>query len=419
MICPISKQYQFARSSRSRKQTGVATLLTAVVLMLAVFSITYVISEVVIAEKQVVADELRSKQAFQAAYAGMEYARVGAEDGACTTVGECTGSVSGANYSVIASGSASLIEITSKGTSDDGSVERVINIAVGKIPGEATPPAIPIVARGGLGLTGNVKAINNESAITVWSGSDFTAGGSANTYVSVDGEDNQLSTIKATGQASAIYGPDVITNDGNLIEPKTTDSELLNAFFNKNSIEEFQTNPSGTLQTFSEMKDYNVGTKAYWDTEFTYYNDGDVSLGNSDVKSGTVDDESFEELANAKGAASGEDVKQAFLDSANVAGTNLSFSNTAILGSPSNPVTIVVKGTLTIQSSPTIFGVIIAEKVVLAGSPIVIGGMVVLDDGADAVSGAGTPTVIMDKVIMGDAVNSDAYGTVKNSWKDW
>lgn len=419
MIYPIRKPHGFAQSIYVARQRGVATLVTAVILMLVVFSITYVISEVVIAEKQVVADEIRSKQAFQAAYAGMEYARVGAQDGVCSVVGECTGTVFGASYSVIASGSVSLVEVTSTGTSNDGSVQRVIKFAVGKVPGEATPPAIPIVARGGLGLTGNVKAINNESAITVWSGSDFTAGGSANTYVSVDGEDNQLSTIKATGQASAIYGPDVITNDGNLVLPKTSDSELLQAFFKKNSIEEFQTNPSGTIQTFAEMKDYNVGAKAYWSNEFTYYNDGDVSIGNSDVKTGTVDDESFEQLAEQKGGISGADLKQSFLDSANIAGTNLSFSNSAILGSPSDPVTIVVKGTLTLQSSPTIFGVIIADKIVMTGSPIIIGGMVVLDDGSDAVSGGGTPTVIMDKVIMGDAVNSDAYGTIKNSWKDW
>lgn len=432
MIYPTRLSAAKGSSGKRSNQRGVATLLTAVVLMLAVFSITYVISEVVISEKQTVANELRSKQAFQAAYAGMEYARVVAADGGCTVVGTCVGSVSGATYSVIASGSTSLITLTSTGTSDDGSVARVINIAIGRIPGEAVPPAVPIVARGGLGLTGNVKAINNEEAITVWSGSDFTAGGSANTYINVDGEDNQLSTIKATGNATAIYGPDIITNDGNLTDPKTSTEELLQAFFNKSSLTDFGEEDGRTLQEFDDMSSYNQATD--WEQDYTYYSASDVSLGNSNISNGTVEDASFDKLAAIKGLydldgdPDGTAVKDNFLSSASVAGTNLTYSNSAILGSPSNPVLIVVNGTLTLNSSPTIFGLIIANKIVMSGSPIIIGGIVLTEDGKNpdgtsngevSMSGAGTPTIIMDKTVLGRSTQSDDYGTVSNSWKDW
>ena len=411
----------FKYDSRN-KQKGVATLVTAVVLMLAVFGISYFASETVINEKQIASNEFRSKQAFMAAQAGIDYGRAVAIDGLCVPGSPCSPptDIGGGSFNVqiVSSAAGSIYTIESTGVSEDGSVERMITYAIGKLPGEGYPPNVPIVARGGLGLTGNVKAVNNEESLTVWSGNDFGLNGSANTYIKIDDNVNQLSSIKNPG-GNNVYGPDVLTNDPNL--GNATESELLEAFFNKSSIEEFsETYATGCttgncLENIDDMASYDVSNYGDYANK-VYYSDTDYTIGNSSVPQGTIPEASLTEW---EALTNSDPDRNDLLTSGSVTGANLKFDNTTILGSPSDPVTIVVKGKLTLNSSPTIFGIIICEELEVKGSPIIIGGVVVLDQDADAMTGNGTPTIIMDKVVMQQTKQSDIYGPVKNSWKDW
>lgn len=421
----LNRTRSATRLGSRNRQKGVATLITAVVLMLAVFGVSYFASEAVINEKQIASNEFRSKQAFMAAQAGIDYGRAVANDGLCVSGSPCsppTG-IEGGSFSVeiVSSAAGSIYTIESTGVSEDGSVERLITYAIGKLPGEGYPPNVPIVARGGLGLTGNVKAVNNEESLTVWSGSDFGINGSANTYVKIDDNVNQLSSIKNPG-GNNVYGPDVLTNDPNL--GNATEAELLEAFFNKSSIQEFSEgyvedscddSSCAALDNFSEMPNYDVDNYGDYANK-VYYSNGPVTIGNSDVPNGTVPEASLSEwelLTN------NDPNRSDLLQSGSVTGANLKFDNTTILGSPSDPVTIVVDGKLTLNSSPTIFGIIICDELEVKGSPIIIGGVVVLDQDAAAMTGNGTPTIIMDRVVMQQTQQSDIYGPVKNSWKDW
>ena len=405
-----------------KKQRGVATLVTSVVLMLAVFGVSYFASETVINEKQIASNEFRSKQAFMAAQAGIDYGRAVANDGLCVSGSPCSPptDIGGGSFSVeiVSSAAGSIYTIESTGLSEDGSVERLITYAIGKLPGEGYPPNVPIVARGGLGLTGNVKAVNNEESLTVWSGNDFGLNGSANTYIKIDDNVNQLSSIKNPG-GNNVYGPDVLTNDPNL--GNATEAELLEAFFNRSSLEEFsETYATGCttgncLENIDDMSSYDLSNYSDYANK-VYYSDSDYTIGNSSVPQGTIPEGSltkWETLTNS------DPDRNDLLQSGSVTGANLKFDNTTILGSPSDPVTIVVNGKLTLNSSPTIFGIIICDELEVKGSPIIIGGVVVLDQNADAMTGNGTPTIIMDKVVMQQTKQSDIYGPVKNSWKDW
>jgi len=424
VITPSSK-------TKQTNQRGVATLVTAVVLMLAVIGISFIVSETVISEKQIVSSDFKARQAFMAAQAGIDYGRIVAQNGACII--PCTPSISGASVTVTVSAASgsNLYTIQSVGLSEDSSVQRILTVAIGKLPGDTYPPNVPIVARGGLGLTGNVKAVNNEQNLTVWSGSDFGLNGSANTYVSIDGNPNQLSSIKNPG-GNNIYGPDVVTNDPNLANAE--EAEILQAFFGKAKVYEFSSKyTKGTgaqtaceasggegdtqcdfLDNFTDISSYNINN--YDTTETEFYSNGDVTLGNNDVTNGTVPDGSITAWENQTG---NDPDRNDLLTSGSVAGANLKFDNTAIIGTPSNPVRIVVDGKLTINSSPTIFGLIIADEIEFKGSPIIVGGVVVLDQVPEAVTGAGTPTIIMDKAVLDNTQASDSYGPIKNSWKDW
>lgn len=438
-----------------KKQQGVATLVTAVVLMLAVFGISFFVSETVINEKQVASSDYRAKQAFMVAQAGIEYGRIVAESGSCAEGSPCSPAVDGGQVSVeIVSNGSDLYTIVSTGVSEDQSVSRTLSMAIGRLPSDSYPPNVPIVSRGGLGLSGNVKAVNNEEALTVWTSGDFGLGGSANTYISIDGNYNQLSSIKNPG-GNNIYGPDVITNDPNLDKAPEV---ILDAFFGKDRYEDFapdqtldysagsdeytvtcnsifngltysETVSSANLSTvidnsdfqdcidnFAQMSDYDVSD--YTGQETKYYSSGDVTLGNSDFNNGTVPETS---ISDWEQNTNYDPDRNDLIESGSVAGANLTFSNTAVIGTPSDPVTIVVNGKLTLNSSPTIFGIIIADEIEFKGSPIIVGGVVVLNEGSvsEPVTGNGTPTIIMDKVVMQNTQKNPNFGPVKNSWKDW
>ena len=70
MVSNMSRD-RFCRSP-IKVESGVATLVTAVVLMLAVFGISFYLSEVVIKEKQSVSVKQRGFEAFNSAMAGLD-----------------------------------------------------------------------------------------------------------------------------------------------------------------------------------------------------------------------------------------------------------------------------------------------------------------------------------------------------------
>ena len=395
------------RVNRTR-QRGVATLVTAVVLMLAVFGISYVVSEIVINEKQIAANDWRAKEAFHAAQAGIEYGRtLGDDTASCGSPLSPPVALGSGTFEVevcVVSGAVGLYTIQSIGWSQDSSVKRTINAAIGRLPAEVNPPNVPIVAKGGLGLTGNVKAVNNYEPLTVWSGQEFGINGSANTYITLDGNSNQLSSIKNPG-GDNVYGPDVITGDVNLASATAT--EILSSFFNVASVASYATGSFDISQTGN----YDVETD--YTEKNTYYSGSSVTF--SAPANGTIPEEAFDAWEASSGREWESLEAEADIPSVNV---DLS-SGDRYLGTPSNPVLIAVNGTLTFNGSPTIFGVIIADKVRFTGSPVIFGGLVVLSNDADAVDGAGSPTIIMDKTTMDNAFTGDDYGPIRSSWNDW
>ena len=139
------------------KQRGVATLVTAVILMLAVLSISFYLSEVVIKEKQAVAIKQRGFEAFNAAMSGMDYGTY------LVTTGLVDGSSDFSSSAALSIGSYTLsiptmvdniYTITSTGFSDDSSVSRVISKSLAKLPSTTAPPSVPVVSKGAVDVGG-------------------------------------------------------------------------------------------------------------------------------------------------------------------------------------------------------------------------------------------------------------------------
>lgn len=341
------------------KQRGAATLLVAVVLLIAVVGISFLMSDVIVREEQFVANEYRSKQAFHAAQGGLDYAiaymSVGADqddDGAPDTLASAAIGVGSYQVSLTdlsSSADGAIIEAHATGYSDDGSVVRNLYQAFGELPVLGNPPSVPVVAKGSFYATGNLSVTNNSENITVWTGREITNWGSSNTYINIDGTPDQLSTTANT------EGPDVIDGDQNL--NNATEDELLQNFFGMD-----------------------------W--------------------------------AALKAQATRNDLPA---DPADASGLIFLDSDTAInggtWGSVSNPVILVVDGELELKGNVEFYGVIVTRDLTKGtGTPVINGGIVAT---GDLDFGAGNFSVIFNDTVMDNTNKIFVLGSVNGSWRDW
>jgi len=186
------------------------------VLLIAITLVVFAVSQAVITEKKVSANQLRSYKAFEAAEtglaAGLESFRTGSIASGAGTV--ATGALERYEYSFTTiAGSSGKYELTSIGYSDDESARRTMTTVVKTPPGLGTLPKTPVVAKSTVNLSGNFSITNEEGASTVWTGSSFEIqSNAAATYVShpsIEGAVIQSST-------STYRGPDIIDSDPNL-----------------------------------------------------------------------------------------------------------------------------------------------------------------------------------------------------------
>lgn len=439
------------------KQRGVATLATAVVLMLAVFGISYFMSEVVLTETRVVANHQRGLEAFAAAQSGIELAKVSnVESGILNASYPSDPLTFVVTVTEIQDG---LIKLESVGYSNDLSVSRTVSFYKARKPGEGDPPQVPIVARGGVNTSGNISAVNNYSNLTIWNGLSTGIQGSASTYTSIDGQKNQLSTIKNTSGAST-YGADVVTGDQNLAN--ATIDEIVASFFDYPTLRDMavhygMSDPGvvayGSAYSGEEYSNSNhtdgfvdlgvvssesasycyvsnctsVSASRYAVDAFAGYGDfnlssisqkiaSDLDLSPSDYLSWeNASGRTFENLDDGfSGSHFGYSVTATDAD-----GDQTFAPDSSYIGSPDNPVMIVVDGEVTIPSNTYIFGVVVAKKIRMQSNSSVFGGVVALSSDSDAFQGAGGAVVFMDEIITQTAGEETEYGPVKSAWRDW
>lgn len=399
-------------------QTGVVTLLTAVVLMLAVFGITFYLSEVVINEKRSIANQIRGKQAFYAAQAGIERGVQMTLDGASPVCPLASAALNTGSFEVCVTLSDDIYQIESTGLSADNSVSRTLTQSIAKLPNDSAPPNVPVVARGTVNIGGNAKITNNLSDITVWSGGEFDPGGgnsSFDTYINVDGQDNVLSTTGTT------RGPDIIDNDQNLAQPTVSDpavakSNIMQAFFDIASVSEIG-NLDSTL-SFQEAKDeFGTGLLSKLTDGYVYLAPGTASgLTSSSVQNNQLlESEDFDDYAANCGDSSqcNTDEILEFVDVADGGGGNTS----TILGTPDDPIILAIDDDFSFTSNLVVFGILLVDGSItnLNGGVTVFGGVVSLED-SDLTGG---PQIYLDKTIIQNSMPNENFGPVKSSWKDW
>lgn len=380
-------------------QRGIVTLATAVILMLAVFGITYFMSETVIKDKQILGNAIRANQAFQNAQSGLEYAisyvdANGVDDVFDEVEAATLLTLTGANVppnstvTIQLSSNQKYFILNSVGLSDDSTVERVITTGLSAIPSDPEQPSVPVVAKGGLDIKGNLSVTNNEEAFTIWTGGEADLGGSASTYIKVDGSANQLSTSGNT------RGPDVVEFDSNLAN--ADESELLDSFYNKDAFWKFcdGVNSFNCPVSTAAPSDWSDFDQDDWDD----FNDENNSARWVYMQpTGQT-----EKDCDANGSFDWVNVDLADIES-----------------SEQNPARVIINGNALINgggTSSTFYGVVIAKKIRVTSGFNWEGGVVATDC---MYFGGGTVSFKLNKTVLEELQGEPEKVFVRGTWKDW
>ena len=407
------------------RQQGVASLVTAIMLVIGATLIAFLTAKTVLVETKNTANNYRTSQAMAAASAGLErgvaYFMANGFDAdgddnvdygvavfACdaTPTAAITNGAGAFNFDNTSTNqttysqfyfdnTASPIDmkrgtIVARGWSDDCSAMRTISQQVGVVnvfkPGAS--PEQAWVSKASVGVNGTGTIINRYTNTNVWAGGGYGGSSAAyDTYIRPSGtevadytdaelvsDDESLNTVKVSDRNSGI-GIDIITDDA-FLSSKT--SSQLDADLGDSDANEF------FEMYFSETKE---GIKAM------ATNAGQL------ITSGSIP-------ADTTGLV--------WFDG------DLSLSS---LGSSSVPLTLIVNGDLTINANTVFFGIIYTTgDIAGTGTPVITGSLIGEKTGA-AHSMSATSTLVFkpwgDGDGAGDPFQPGTGTVIAGSWKDW
>lgn len=413
-----------------RRQEGVATLLIALILMVAVTITVIFTAQTAVLEQRMSGNEVRMKQAGSAAQAGIERGTYYLQNGYSIATGDdvvptmlAPDDDDGSTYRALflppeasgwdidcpatppadASGFTFPVAlgdavppdtldmvILSCAWSDDRSARRGVTTALRAGPSVANAPTNPLIARGGVNTNGRARVFNGYNTLTIWSGSDLAVTGNpGNTFVRDVGVDAPSDTdtwplqdlpsscekdstnyVCRTGQQAGV-GPDVI--DGDLTLANMDGDTFFQGFMGYTQEEYRETQVSG----LGEHEDPIAMLEA----------------GDANNKVVWVDGE---EHANADGWVE--------LDADSI-------------GTRDEPTVLIVDGNLDVTGNLDFTGILyVTGDLRTGGNPTFQGASVVQ---GETVGAAGTPYFIFDPVAAQGASEIGARGTVSGSWRDW
>ena len=390
------------KTMRSR-QTGVATLLIALIIMVAITLTVLFTAQTSILEERMAANEVRMKLSANAAQAGIDEAIAFSIDnddvdqpfGADYEPGERSSWYRAAYLDPAQSGNipacpatpaafpaavpggppASLRDavIWSCGWSDDLTARKGIAISIRGAPSLADPPTNPLIARGGVNTNGRARVYNAYNNLTIWSGGELDVSGNpGNTFIRNEdvarpGAEDPIPPLPQPPNCGTsdpfwecttdmnMVGPDVIMGDLQLAS--LSDDRFFLNFMGQDA-------ESYRESVVTEMDPDNIDGM----TNEVIWFDGDASL---DGNVGTRDE----------------------------------------------PVVLVVDGNASVSGNFEMYGVLYVRGDLRAnGTPKFYGASVIEGETADI---GGTPSFIYDPISASGAANLGASGTLSGTWRDW
>lgn len=400
-----------ARRSPGMQQRGAMTLLVALVLFIAATLLVLYTSNTAVTEQRMSANEVRSKQAFEAAQAGIELGvrhvnSGGAFDAQLTQADatwaaqnsflrarfcssaavptlQCADHQSGGFSGACTAPDADdkLAWLVACGWSDDSAARRRVMTFVAKaspLPGGVTNP---LIAKGTVAMGGNPTVVNYYNNLTVWTGHNLASSSATGKTVirRPSSSPGQLTPQQVANQVgggnqvcnpsqapdlictttSGVVGPDVIQGDSSL--SILTDAQFFENFLGS-SPTEYKSSMVDSVVAAADVSAQTVGAGGQ-----VYWVDGDASISHD-------------------------------------------------IGSAGNPVIVVVDGDLSLSGSPTIFGVVFVRGSLSQAGGATIRGALLASGG---VSGNGSLNVIYDPDAVGGVRRLGSFASMPGSWRDF
>jgi hypothetical protein len=286
------KSRRLLNATPRARQRGVLTLVVSLAILMLSTMVTFSVTKAILMEQKISNNEMRSKQAFEAAEAGMLAAMDYIDDGpdrvapwgtidpvfdtnadnigdsASTTVG--TGTVTVTATDISADLDMTSVRIVAVGYSDDRSATRTITQTVVTINPLPNAPANPVVTRGSITIGGSATVHNEEGFSTIWTGGDVDLGSNNGTHTEVPDMDDPgypacmdvPGTCELTDSSNRnLASIDVIENDTSL-GALTADQFFMNFFgvsptTYRASMVTIDTTP-GAFNTATDLAQYEV-----------------------------------------------------------------------------------------------------------------------------------------------------------------
>lgn len=388
-------------------QRGMTTLLVSVVILFLTTVLVIFVSRSALMEQRMSANEIRHKQAFEAAQAGLDQAMVFLQTAPqgidknnddVADAGPTANLTNGSSYFVsfcqpgtavpacpdapgyVACTGAAVANfntpmVVSCGWSDDAIARQMVRQGVGTVSAMSRAPTNPLTTGGGVNVSGSANVVNYFNNLTVWSGGTLSSIGNAgktfirNPTVSPPAAGTVPPNEPNSCSTSADYvcvtdknttGPDVIDNDPTL--SNLSPEQMFLNYFGR-TLDEFRQNVAS-----QEISAADIGT-----------------------------------IAGVRGQSI-------------VVNGNTTFPN-ATIGTRERPVVLVINGDVSFQGTPTIYGTLyVTGNVTGGGNPKIQGSMVV----KGTVASTGSVDVIYDPFVTSNAASSTGtVGWIAGTWRDW
>lgn len=361
------------------RQQGAATLVLTIVLLAVTSLVILFAANYGKLQSKSIANINRNYQAFTAASAGLEFG-INYLDNNNTTIlaGPVGGFITpysdvnttnialanGSRFTVVytnpVANNYELINISSTGTSDDGSSTHTVSQLVQFGSMLLNPPTVPLTAKSNISLSGNSQIINTYNNTTIVSGGTVSMGGSS-------------STILSSGTSST----------------------------------------SGNIRSDVQQNQSSISSQSDADFFASYF-----GLSANNIKSGVQHYYSNSSNTNYGGTIGGMTGRSIWIDQT---GGTATLNGNVTIGSTANPVLLIVNGNVRFSGNVTIYGYIFilgTSTTDLLGNVTVVGGMAT----TNTLSATGSIQVVYSPTVLANLQNNGNmryYAKVPGSWKDF
>ncbi len=388
------------------RQRGAATLVaTLSVLALTTLMVTYAARSILL-EQKITNNDVRSRQAFEAAEAGLsaavEYMSHGRDrngDGILDAnvfdtdgdgIGDVNTTAVGTGRVVVTTtdlsgGALTMMRIVSRGFSDDSTASRTITRSFSALDPLPNLPSNPLITRGSTVISGAATVINPEGHSTIWSGGDVDLGSNNATHTeTADASDPAYPLCMDTARTCTTVSTSNKVSEGfDIIERDSSLEQLSPDEFFENFLgmpPETYRETMVTLETTGANADADVQLA----TNEIIWVEGDVTFDNNTTVGCAV-----------------------VVTGANVC----SAANT-------KPSILIVNGNATFMGTPHFYGLVfVIGSINVTGNSTVYGAL--MAGGTITNTTSGSLQITYDSSILGLLRMIGRLGSVSGSWRDF